>query len=102
MAFPIAPLYDWVILKPIPENAYSPSGLIYIPDPARKRPRSGVVMARGPGKVSEKTGEHVDMAFKVGDTVHHGPWSGTPIKYEGEDYLMIKEIEVWLLEVEPA
>jgi chaperonin GroES len=98
--FPIQPLTDWVILKPITEAEYFESSVIQLvkPQTSYKRPTRGVVMAHGPGRINTVTGAHIPMPFKVGDIVHHTKYAGTEIKYDGEEYVMIKEIELMLLD----
>lgn len=86
------PLLDRVVLKRIEEENRTAGGLI-IPDTAKEKPSQGVVVAVGPGGRDE-SGNLIAMTLKEGDRVLFGKWSGTEIKIDGENLLIMKETEV--------
>ncbi len=86
------PLLDRVVLKRIEEENRTAGGLI-IPDTAKEKPSQGVVVAVGPGG-RDDDGKIVPMTLKEGDRVLFGKWSGTEIKIDGENLLIMKENEV--------
>lgn len=86
------PLLDRVVLKRIEEENRTAGGLI-IPDTAKEKPSQGVVVAVGPGG-RDDDGKLVPMTLKEGDKVLFGKWSGTEIKIDGENLLIMKENEV--------
>jgi len=86
------PLHDRVLLRPI-EGEEKTKGGIIIPDTAKEKPMEGEVVAVGPGARNEK-GEIVKLDVKVGDRVLFGKWSGTEVKIDGEDLLIVKETDV--------
>ena len=88
----IRPLYDRVLVKRLEENTKTAGGII-IPDTAKEKPSEGVVEAVGTGLVTEE-GKVVPMNVKVGDKVLFGKWSGTEVKLNGEERLIIKESEI--------
>lgn len=88
----IRPLGDRVIVKALPQEEKTKGGVI-LPDTAKEKPQQGEVVAVGPGRITDK-GAKVDMEVKVGDKVLYGKYSGTEVKLDGEEYLIIKESEV--------
>lgn len=84
----IKPLGDRVLIMPAPAEEKTASGLI-IPDNAKEKPQKGEVMAVGPGTKDES------MTVKVGDTVLYGKYSGTDLSYEGEEYKIMKESDIY-------
>jgi len=87
MAIKIQPLSDRVLVEPQEAETKTASGII-IPDSAKEKPQQGKVVAVGKGKKDH------DMTVKVGDTVLYGKYSGTELKLEGEDYLMMREDDI--------
>lgn len=87
----IQPLGDRIIVKPI-EREVMKSGLI-IPDTAKEKPVEGEVVAAGPGKLSPK-GERLPMDVKVGDKVMYGKYSGTEVKIDDKNYLIMHQDDV--------
>lgn len=87
------PLYDKVLVERL-ESEEKTAGGIIIPDTAKEKPIEGKVIAIGSGNRSEKTGELVKLEVKVGDKVLFGKWSGTEIKVDGKDYLVMKESDI--------
>jgi len=88
----IKPLGDRVIIKALPQEEKTRGGVI-LPDTAKEKPQQGEVVAVGPGRVTDK-GTKVDMEVRVGDRVLYGKYSGTEVKIEGQEYLIVKESEV--------
>jgi chaperonin GroES len=88
MALNIKPIADRVVVEAAPAEEKTASG-IYIPDTAKEKPQSGTVVAVGNGKVDEP------MTVKVGDQVIYGKYSGTEITYEGKEYLIMKEADIY-------
>jgi chaperonin GroES len=90
MAF--RPLGDRVAVRRVEEEAKSKGGII-IPDTAKEKPHEGEVIAVGPGDRSE-SGERVAMDVKVGDRILFGKWSGSEVKIDGEDLLIMKQSDI--------
>ena len=92
MAVNLTPLHDRVIVKRIEEKESVKGGII-IPDTAKEKQQEGEVIAAGAGRRNEK-GELFALDVKAGDRVIFGKYSGTEIKIEGEEYLILKEDEI--------
>jgi chaperonin GroES len=88
----VRPLHDRVIVRRIEEKETAKGGII-IPDTAKERPQEGEVLAVGNGKVLEN-GTTLALAVKAGDKILFGKYSGTEIKIDGEDVLILREDEV--------
>ena len=88
----LRPLHDRVVVKRMEEERTSPGGIV-IPDSATEKPIKGEVLAVGNGKVSDK-GDVRPLDLKVGDTVLFGKYSGTEVKVDGEELLVMKEDDV--------
>ena len=86
------PLHDRVVVKRIEAEEKSAGGII-IPDTAKEKPVQGKVVAVGPGLRGED-GKLQPMGVKAGDKVLYGKWSGTEIKVEGEDLMVMKESDI--------
>ncbi len=86
------PLHDRVVVKRIEAEQKSAGGII-IPDTAKEKPQQGEVVAVGPGARNEK-GELVALDVKAGDIVLFGKWSGTEVKIDGQDLLIMKESDI--------
>ena len=86
------PLHDRVVVRRLEQEERTKSGII-IPDTAKEKPQQGEVIAVGPGARNEK-GEIVALDVKAGDRVLFGKWSGTEVKIEGEEYLIMKESDI--------
>ena len=86
------PLHDRVVVKRIESEAKTASGII-IPETAKEKPMEGEVVAVGNGARNE-AGQVVALEVKKGDRVLFGKWSGTEIKIDGEDYLVMKESDI--------
>ena len=90
MAF--RPLGDRVLVKRVEEEAKTKGGII-IPDTAKEKPQEGEVIAVGPG-ARDDSGKRVDMELKAGDRILFGKWSGTEVKLDGQDLIIMKESDV--------
>lgn len=88
----LRPLHDRVVIKRMEEERTSPGGIV-IPDSATEKPIKGEVVAVGNGKVNDK-GEVRALDLKVGDTVLFGKYSGTEVKVEGDDLLVMREDDI--------
>jgi chaperonin GroES len=86
------PLHDRVALKRIDEEQKTKGGII-IPDTAKEKPMQGEILAVGPGARNDK-GDLIPMGVKVGDRVLFGKWSGTEVKVDGEELLIMKESDI--------
>jgi len=86
------PLHDRVLVKRIEAEEKSAGGII-IPDAAREKPQQGQIMAAGPGGRDE-AGKLIPIDLKVGDKVLFGKWSGTEVKLDGDDLLIMKESDI--------
>jgi chaperonin GroES len=89
---PFRPLHDRVLVRRIDADEKTAGGII-IPDTAKEKPQEGQVVAVGPGDRNEK-GELVPLELKAGDRVLFGKWSGTEVKIDGEDLLIMKESDI--------
>ncbi len=86
------PLHDRVVVKRIESEEKTKGGII-IPDTAKEKPQEGKVVAVGPGSRDE-SGKLVALDVKAGDRVLFGKWSGTEVKIDGEDLLIMKESDI--------
>ena len=94
----IRPLDDRVVVQPFEAEERTAGGIV-LPDSAREKPQQGKVVATGPGKLLEKTGERGKMSLKVNDRVFYGKYSGTEIEIDGEDYVILRETDVLAVQV---
>ncbi len=86
------PLHDRVVVRRIEAEEKSAGGII-IPDTAKEKPQQGEVLAVGPGTRDEQ-GKIIPLDVKVGDVVLFGKWSGTEVKIDGEELLILKESDI--------
>ena len=86
------PLHDRVVVRRIEEDERTRGGII-IPDTAKEKPQQGEIVAAGPGACNEK-GEIQPLDVKPGDRVLFGKWSGTEVKIDGEELLIMKESDI--------
>ena len=89
----ITPLADRVIVQVAAAEAKTASGII-IPDTAKEKPQKGTVVAVGPGKYAEQTGNIIPVKQKAGDIILYGKYAGTEITIEGEDLLMMRSSDI--------
>ena len=95
------PLHDRVVVRRIDEETKTAGGII-IPDTAKEKPMQGEIVAVGPGARNER-GDLVPMTVKAGERVLFGKWSGTEVKIDGTEYLIMKESDIMgVLEAKPA
>jgi chaperonin GroES len=88
----VRPLHDRLVVRRIEEKETAKGGII-IPDTAKEKPQEGQILAVGNGKILEN-GTKVALEVKVGDKILFGKYSGTEIKIDGEDVLILREDEV--------
>ena len=88
----VRPLHDRLLVRRIEEKETAKGGII-IPDTAKEKPQRGEVLAAGNGKILEN-GKTLPLDVKVGDKILFGKYSGTEIKIDGEDVLILREEEV--------
>ena len=86
------PLHDRVVVRRVESEEKTVGGII-IPDTAREKPQEGEIIAVGPGGRDEN-GKLIPLDVKAGDRILFGKWSGTEVKIDGEDYLIMKESDV--------
>jgi len=86
------PLGDRVLVKRV-EEEYKTKGGIIIPDTAKEKPQEGEVLAVGPG-ARDESGKRIEPDVKVGDRILFGKWSGTEVKIDGEDLIIMKESDI--------
>jgi chaperonin GroES len=86
------PLHDRVVIRRIEQEGKTKGGII-IPDNAKEKPQEGEVIAVGPGGLDEK-GKLLPIEVKAGDRVLFGKWSGSEVKIDGEDLLIMKESDI--------
>ena len=89
----IRPLEDRVVVTINEAEQTTSSGLV-IPDTAKEKPQQGTVVAVGPGKRSEQTGEQIQLDVSEGDTVLFSKYGGTEVKLEGEEYLILSARDI--------
>ena len=93
MATNITPLHDRVILKRIEDNVNQTAGGLFIPDTAKEKPQEGEVIAAGSGKYKED-GTRQALDVKKGDRVLFGKYSGSEIKLDGDEFIIMREDEI--------
>ena len=86
------PLHDRVVVKRVEEEGKTKGGII-IPDTAKEKPMEGEIIAAGPGARNEQ-GQIVALDVKAGDRILFGKWSGTEVKLDGEELLIMKESDI--------
>ena len=91
----VKPLADRVVVKAEAVEEKTASGII-LPDTAKEKPQMGKVIAVGPGKTSD-SGSVMKMTVKVGDKVLYGKYSGTEVSFENNDYLIMKENDIFAI-----
>ena len=92
MSVSIKPLEDRIVVKPLDAEQTTASGLV-IPDTAKEKPQEGEVVAVGPGRLTED-GKRVAPEVKKGDRILVGKYSGTEVKIDGTEYVILREDEV--------
>jgi chaperonin GroES len=87
----LRPLADRVIIKALPSEERTKSGII-MPDTAKEKPQEGEIIAVGPGRTEK--GERIAVDVKVGDKVIYSKYAGTEVKFDGEEYLILRESDI--------
>ncbi len=95
MAINLKPLADRVVVKPLEAEEKTAGGL-FIPDTAKEKPQQGEVIAVGPGKTADD-GKSIAMEVKVGDRILYGKYSGTEVRIDGTDYLIMRESDIFAI-----
>lgn len=93
MASKINPFADRVVVEAAPAETMTASGL-YIPETAQEKPQKGTVIAVGPGKYADLTGNLIPLSVKPGDQVLYGKYSGQEITIDGKEYLIMRESDL--------
>jgi chaperonin GroES len=88
----VRPLHDRILVRRLAEETKTAGGL-FIPDTAKEKPSKGEIVAAGKGRVNEE-GKVMPLEVKVGDTVLFGKYSGTELKLEGQEYIMMREEDI--------
>ena len=91
----LKPLADRVVIKPSPAEEKTKGGII-LPDTAKEKPVIGEVVAVGPGKIADD-GKKIVPEVKAGDKVLYGKYSGTEVTVEGEEYLIMREADIFAI-----
>ena len=89
----LQPLEDRIVVRPNESEATTASGLV-IPDTAKEKPQQGEVLAAGPGRRAETSGELIPLDVKTGDTVVYSKYGGTEVTVDGEDLLILTSRDV--------
>jgi chaperonin GroES len=92
MAMKFRPLHDRVLVRRVTQEEKSAGGII-IPETAQEKPQEGEIVAAGSGRISEDGAVHA-LDVKAGDKILFGKWSGTEVKIDGEELLIMKESDV--------
>ncbi len=92
MAIKLQPLADRVLVRPIEKEEMTKSG-IYLPDTVKEKPQEGVVIAVGPGRMSED-GKRIALDIKVGDTVIYTKYGGMEYKVDDEELMILRESDI--------
>jgi len=95
MAMNLKPLADRIVVRPLEAEEKTAGGL-FIPDTAKEKPMQGEIIAVGPGKKSDD-GKLIAMEVKPGDKVLYGKYSGTEVNVGGEDYLIMRESDLFAI-----
>ena len=93
MALKLRPLADRVVIKPVEREEMTKSGIV-LPDTAKEKPQEGIIEAVGSGKYNERTGERIKLDVAVGDRVMYAKYSGSEVKIDDVDYLILSEKDI--------
>lgn len=91
----VKPLADRVVVRPVEENEVKKGGII-IPDTAKEKPMQGEIVEVGSGRVTED-GKKIALEVKKGDKVLYGKYSGTEVSIDGEEYLIMRESDIFAI-----
>jgi chaperonin GroES len=95
MALKLKPLADRVVVRALEAEEKTAGGLI-IPDTAKEKPQQGEIIAVGPGKTGDD-GKIIKLEVQVGDKILYGKYSGTEVRIDGEDYLIMRESDIFAI-----
>jgi len=93
----IRPLDDRIVVEVFDAEETTAGGII-LPDAAREKPQRGKVIATGPGKLIEASGERAALSVKKGDNVFYGKYAGTEVAIDGDDFVILRESDVLAIE----
>ncbi len=93
MALKLRPLADRVVVKPVERDEMTKSGIV-LPDTAKEKPQEGLIEAVGNGKYNEQTGQRIALDVAVGDRVIYAKYSGSEVKIDEQDYLILSERDI--------
>lgn len=93
MALKLRPLADRVVVKPLEREETTKSGIV-LPDTAKEKPQEGLVEAVGNGKYNEQTGQRVALDVAIGDRIIYAKYSGSEIKIDEQEYLILSERDI--------
>jgi len=96
MSLNIKPIGDRVVVEAAPAETKTASG-IFIPETAQEKPQHGTVVAIGPGKYAEQTGNLIPLSVKEGDKVLYGKFAGQEITIDGKDLLIMRESDIYVV-----
>jgi chaperonin GroES len=96
MSLNIKPIGDRVVVEAAPAETKTASG-IYIPETAQEKPQHGKVVAVGPGRFADLTGNLIPLSVKAGDKVLYGKFAGQEVTIEGKDYLIMREADIYIV-----
>ncbi|MEE1884227.1 co-chaperone GroES [Pedobacter flavus] len=96
MALTLKPIGDRIVVEAAPAETKTASG-IYIPETAQEKPQQGTVVAVGPGKYAELSGNLIPLTTKVGDQVLYGKYGGTEVSIDGKEYLIMRESDLYAI-----
>jgi len=96
MSINIKPIGDRILIEAAPAETKTASG-IYIPETAQEKPQRGTVVAVGPGKYADQTGTLIPISVKAGDKVLYGKFAGQEFNFEGKDYLIMRESDIYVI-----
>lgn len=88
----IKPLFDYVLIKPLEEETKTPGGIV-LPDTAKEKPQIGIVMAVGPGGITDD-GKKIPMQVKNGQKVIYKKWGGNEVKVGTEEWLLVEQKDI--------
>lgn len=87
------PLSDRVVLEQVEDSVSTTTGGVFIPDNAKDKPQEAKVVAVGPGRVTDD-GTRIDITVKIGDVVVYSKYSGTEVKKDGTEYVIVRESDI--------
>lgn len=96
MALTLKPIGDRIVVEAAPAETKTASG-IYIPETAQEKPQQGTIVAVGPGKNAELSGNLIPLSVKVGDQVLYGKYGGTEVTIDGKSYLIMRESDLYAI-----